>query len=190
MLKAVLMSLLEFFAESANVFCSQSGNCKSYIMFFPRKFLKTFLGTRRIPFLQSCWNCFAKSLKCCCWESVSDNKNYVFFFQKISSKRSPGQVECLFDNPDEVFLPRCRKLFQSRYKKFLKFLSFQGISPQNVSLDAWKAVMTTLLKLFCQKSQTCYQNYEKKESEYTFSKEKVLLRPLHWTRKMQFGQPY
>ena len=67
MLKADLWSLLESFAESANVFCSQSGYCKDYILFVPKKILKTFLSTRRIQFLQPCWNSFVKKrLKCCC----------------------------------------------------------------------------------------------------------------------------
>ena len=61
MLKLVLINLLETFAESANVFCSQSGNCISYIMFFfPKKILKTFLRTRRVQFSQPCWNSFVK----------------------------------------------------------------------------------------------------------------------------------
>ena len=61
MLKLVLINLLETFAESANVFCWQSGNCISYIMFFfPKKILKTFLRTRRVQFSQPCWNSFVK----------------------------------------------------------------------------------------------------------------------------------
>ena len=51
------------------------------------------------------------------------------FFQKISSTRSPGHVECLFDNPDEVFLPRSWDIFRWSYEKTQKNNSFKVFFP-------------------------------------------------------------
>ena len=88
--------------------------CKSYEedVFFSikaQKILLESLNSVLINLLDSLprvRNFFAQNLK-------NGKMAYVLFSPKSYSKSSLGHVECLFDNPDEVFLPRSRNILRS-----------------------------------------------------------------------------
>ena len=115
-------------------------------------------------------------------------ERYIIFYQINSSTqtRSPGHVECLFDSPDEKFLPRSRKIFRPRYEKIFKF--FRDFFPHYVPLDTQKSVMTTLVKFSCRECQFFQWKYEN-DKKIDFPRKKLLLTLLPWTKKLQWGQP-
>ena len=90
------------FCRKCAFFCSRSGNCKTYIIVFPKKTSKLSFGHVEFKFCNTAEILSQKSkmllLKVCKrW------KNYQLFFRKCLSKRSLGHVGSLFDNPGEVF---------------------------------------------------------------------------------------
>ena len=62
-------------------------------------------------------------------------------------KGSYGLVECSFDNPDEKISLKVRFAHSSK-----KIMNFYKKINQNVPLDRWKAVLTTLLRKPCSNS--------------------------------------
>ena len=91
---------------------------------FLKNFPQMFLWTRRIQFWEPCRFFVAKCPEC--FHSNYENMKVSVRAQKLILLNTlPRTLRKPFGNPDEVFLPRCRFFFRSRYGKHFEFFLFK-----------------------------------------------------------------
>ena len=101
----------KFRQKSICIFCSKCESDEENVFFSKKrqKILLELLNSVLISLLEI----IAESPKFFFSKSGNGKKIYFLFPKKSCSKCSLGQKECLFDNPDEVFLPRSQNILRS-----------------------------------------------------------------------------
>ena len=189
MLKLVLINLLETFAESANVFCSQSGNCISYIMFFfQKKSSKRSCGHVEFNFRNPVEILSSKSkmllLKVCMrW------KNYQFYFGK-DSRNVPLDTLAPFLTTLKKCSAKMPKCFPAKVGKDLKNSSFQKLFFLRTFLWIPRKQLWQPCWSFLPEVPTLLLDLPKRIGIYFFKVKIFLLRPFQWTHERQFGKPW
>ena len=105
--------------------------------------------------------------------------------KQFSSKSSFGHAESSFVNHAAIVSDKLRKIFADCPKKIKKGFSQKHISPQNVPLDTWNAVLTTMPEKFYQNTENFILYLQKCLTNESPSKKAIILEMFHWMRKMR-----
>ena len=131
---------------------------------------------------------FAESLKFFCSKSEKWCKDICSFSTKIYWKCTLGHVDCLFDNPDEVFLPRSLNTLRSMNENDEKFYSFRKFFFLKTFLWTPRHQIRQPYRNFFARSRKSFTGVTDWIRFYVF--QFFFLRLFPWTRKMQIRQPY
>ena len=93
----------------------------------------------------------------------------MYFCPKKSSTVSCGDVKCNFDRIVEKFLPKFEELFAD-IPKVMKRNVKVSKNPQNIHVDTYNAVFTSLLKFFRRKSEVFSLKIRRRRKFLFFSK--------------------
>ena len=164
-------------------------NCKSFEkdVFFsktPQKILLESLNSVLINLLDSLPRVrtfFAQNLK-------NGEKAYVLFSPKSYSKSSLGHVEFLFDNPDEVFLPRNRNVLLSMNENDEKFNPFEKFFSSKLSSGHLNIRYENPTEMFLPEVAKLLLELRNWIRIYVFNK--FFSQTLPLKGKMQIRQPY
>ena len=166
-------------------------------MFILQKTIESFLCWPELQFWQPCWNVFARSPENAELFSIKV-RNVFTQFTKIlkNSVRAqkllllntlPRTLRMSFGNPDEVFLPRCRNFFRSRYGKLLKlFLCKEIFFPSTFLWIPKNPLWRHCWSFFCQKSEIFSLKSRKWRTFLLFFKKRFFLKLFRWTPRLQF----